>query len=97
MLNTFVVTAAAGSVSEAARRLRYGRSTVLYHIREVEKVCQVELFERDVRGFSLTRRGRSALHMSQQLLRIAADLRSLPVEPTPRSSFPRRGARADFG
>ncbi|MEU8329499.1 LysR family transcriptional regulator [Micromonospora sp. NPDC048839] len=78
MLRTFVTAASAGSVSEAAKRLRYGKSTVLYHIREVEKVCRVELFEREVRGLNLTRSGHAALRISQELLRIAAELKSLP-------------------
>jgi DNA-binding transcriptional LysR family regulator len=82
MLNTFVVAALTGSVSETARRLRYGKSTVLYHIREVEKDCRTELFERDVRGLSLTCRGRMALKISQQLLRTAAQLTALSLGPT---------------
>ncbi|WP_083936939.1 LysR family transcriptional regulator [Longispora albida] len=78
MLRTFVVAAATGSITETAKKLKYGKSTVLYHIREVEKACRSELFEREMRGLSLTRAGQQALEISQQVLRMTAELRSLP-------------------
>ncbi|MCG5448550.1 MULTISPECIES: LysR family transcriptional regulator [Micromonospora] len=93
MLRTFVTAASSGSVSEAAKKLRYGKSTVLYHIREVEKVCRVELFEREVRGLNLTRNGHVALRISQELLRIAAELKSLP----PANAETRQNKRFDDG
>jgi DNA-binding transcriptional LysR family regulator len=79
MLFTFMVAASTGSVAETAKRLRYSKSTVLYHIREVEKACGAELFERDVRGLVLTRSGQKALEISKQLLRKADELKSLPA------------------
>ncbi|MFD6885003.1 LysR family transcriptional regulator [Streptomyces sp. NPDC059957] len=79
MLYTFVVAASTGSITETAKRLKYGKSTVVYHIREVEKVCRLELFEREVRGFRLTGAGRKALEISEQLLRMTAELKSLPL------------------
>jgi len=81
MLNTFVVAATTGSVSETARTLRYSESTVSYHIREVEKFCRGQLFERQIRGLSLTRRGMAVLEISHQLLRMASELESLPLQP----------------
>lgn len=80
MLKTFVVAASTGSVSETAKKLRYGKSTVLYHIREVEKACHTDLFDREARGLNLTREGELALEISHQLLRVAAELTSLPTE-----------------
>lgn len=79
MLYTFMIAASTGSVAEAAKKLRYSKSTVLYHIREVEKACGAELFDRDVRRFTLTRSGQKALEISEQLLRKADELKSLPT------------------
>lgn len=79
MLYTFMIAASTGSVAETAKKLRYSKSTVLYHIREVEKACGAELFERDVRKFTLTRSGQKALEISEQLLRKADELKSLPT------------------
>jgi len=81
MLRTFVVAASTGSVAETAKKLRYCESTVLYHIREVEKICRTQLFERQTRGLNLTRKGRVALDISQQLLRRVSELESLHSRP----------------
>ncbi|MDI6103884.1 LysR family transcriptional regulator [Actinoplanes sp. NEAU-A12] len=98
MLKTFVVAASTGSIAETAKKLKYGKSTVAYHIREVEKVCQVELFEREVRGLSLTSKGQRALKISEQLLQMTAELKSLP-STTPAGGFNRdrlHGAGGDL-
>ncbi|MFD5204683.1 LysR family transcriptional regulator [Streptomyces sp. NPDC058375] len=79
MLYTFMIAASTGSIAETAKKLRYSKSTVLYHIREVEKACGAELVERDVRRFTLTRSGQKALEISEQLLRKADELKSLPT------------------
>ncbi|PSK70952.1 LysR family transcriptional regulator [Streptomyces sp. CS149] len=79
MLYTFMIAASTGSIAETAKRLRYSKSTVLYHIREVEKACGSELVERDVRKFTLTRSGQKALEISEQLLQKADELKSLPT------------------
>ena len=81
MVNTFVVAATAGSISAAARKLRYSESTVAYHVREVERACRVQLFERNMRGFKLTRDGHAALAISEKLLRTASELEALPPLP----------------
>ncbi|MCX5204522.1 LysR family transcriptional regulator [Streptomyces sp. NBC_00237] len=88
-----MTAALTGSVTEAAKKLSYGKSTVLYHIREVEKVCGVELFEREVRGFNLTRPGQAAYEISEKVLQIAAELKSLPTMDSPKGAMARlRGA-----
>ncbi|MGA5623302.1 LysR family transcriptional regulator [Pedobacter suwonensis] len=79
MLYTFMIAASTGSIAETAKRLRYSKSTVLYHIREVEKACGSELVERDIRKFTLTRSGQKALEISEQLLQKADELKSLPT------------------
>ncbi|WP_433546449.1 LysR family transcriptional regulator [Streptomyces sp. CA-294286] len=86
MLYTFVVAASTGSITETAKKLRYGKSTVLYHIREVEKVCGSELFEREARGCNLTHSGRKAFEISEKLLRMTAELKSLPSGESPRAA-----------
>lgn len=78
MVNTFVVAATVGSISAAARKLRYSESTVAYHVREIEKACRAQLFERNIRGFNLTRDGRVALAISEKLLHTASELQTLP-------------------
>lgn len=85
MVNTFVVAATAGSISAAARKLRFSESTVSYHVREIEKACRAQLFERCVRGFTLTRDGHAALELSHKLLSAASELETLPQRsPAPR-------------
>lgn len=87
MLKTFVVAALTGSVSKAAKELRYCESTVSYHIREVEKVCRAPLFDRETRGFTLTRSGRKALELAQRMLPLSEQLSEVSKGPRrPRQS-----------
>ena len=81
MLQTFVTAASTGSISEAAKKLSYSESTVAYHIREVEKVCGTRLFDKEMRGLILTRRGQAAVDIARQLLHFSAQLTSLPARP----------------
>ncbi len=81
MVNTFVVAATAGSISAAARKLRYRESTVAHHVREVERACRVQLFERNMRGFTFTLDGQAALAISEKLLHTASELEALPPRP----------------
>lgn len=86
MLKTFVEAASRRSVADAAKELQYSESTVTYHIREVEKVCRAELFERRVRGLTLTHSGRVALDIARLMLALSAALETLPAHSSSRRS-----------
>lgn len=81
MLNTFVVAASAGSISASAKLLSFSESTVAYHVHEVEKACHGQLFDREVRGLNLTRRGRVVLAVAHELLALVSVLEALPAQP----------------
>lgn len=76
MVRTFVTVASAAGVADAARELMYSESTVLYHVRELEKAWQVPLFVRGGGRMRLSAHGRAALEPARQLLRMADHLQS---------------------
>lgn len=68
LLRTFVVVAEVGSISRAAQRLVYSNSSVFYHIRDLEKILGVRLFERMDKSMELTMAGRAIAPFAKDLL-----------------------------
>lgn len=92
MLKTFVVATSTGSISKTAQMLRYSESTVWYHIREIEKSSGSLLFDREVRGLSLTREGKEIQDLARELLKIidAIEKTRSTASPVPVRRAPRR-------
>lgn len=57
LLQTFLVVAEAGQISEAARRLHLCQPAITGHIRRLEADLDTTLFIRSAHGMSLTPRG----------------------------------------
>lgn len=77
-LRAFLAVAQAGSVREAAARLRLAQSAVSRRIQQMEQQLGVVLLERGARGVTLTPAGEILLHhareASQQVERLQAEL-----------------------
>lgn len=75
---TFVAVAEAGSISEAARRLRLSKSVVSERLAELERGLGTNLLHRTTRKLSLTEDGAAFLERAQRIVReiedAAADL-----------------------
>lgn len=75
---TFVTVAEAGSISEAARRLRLSKSVVSERLSEMEKALGATLLHRTTRKLTLTEDGtaflRRATRIAQEVREAAADL-----------------------
>lgn len=63
----FVVAAEAGSLSAAAQLLDSNQSTVARHIDALEKSLGIKLFQRSVKGLSLTGEGQAVYEQAQQI------------------------------
>jgi DNA-binding transcriptional LysR family regulator len=66
---TFVAVAAAGSMSEAARRLGVSRSMVSERLAELERTLGARLLQRTTRKVSLTEDGQAFLERAQRIVR----------------------------
>ena len=75
---TFVTVAEAGSISEAARRLRLSKSVVSERLSEMEKALGATLLHRTTRKLTLTEDGAAflqrATRIAQEVREAAADL-----------------------
>lgn len=75
---TFVAVAEAGSISEAARRLRLSKSVVSERLSELEKTLGAILLHRTTRKLTLTEDGTAflerAIRIAQEVREAAADL-----------------------
>lgn len=67
-LKTFVVVAREGSITRAAERLHLSQPAVSAHIKAIEDMLSLPLFERTARGMSLTREGQRLLARAEQTL-----------------------------
>jgi DNA-binding transcriptional LysR family regulator len=61
----FLAAAEAGSLSGAAKKLESNQSTVGRHIDTLESTLGIKLFQRSVKGLSLTQEGQSVFEQSQ--------------------------------
>jgi DNA-binding transcriptional LysR family regulator len=71
LLETFREVAARGSFSAAAEALAFTQPAVSQHVARLEKQIGTKLFERDARGVTPTRAGRSLLGHAEALLEAA--------------------------
>lgn len=71
LLETFREVAARGSFSAAAEALAFTQPAVSQHIARLEKQIGTKLFDRDARGVTPTRAGRSLLRHAEMLLEAA--------------------------
>ncbi|MXQ09790.1 LysR family transcriptional regulator [Alphaproteobacteria bacterium GH1-50] len=76
-LKTFLAVAEAGSLTGAARRLGQSQPTVGRHIKAMETALGVELFVRDLTGFTLTETGATLLEPAHEMALAAARLAQL--------------------
>lgn len=67
-LETFAVAAREGSMSAAAERLGYARSTVTGHVQNLEKSLGAQLFDRRSIGHPLTMSGVALLEHAEKIL-----------------------------
>src|SRR5258708_12607860 len=67
LLQTFLVVAEAGQISEAARRLHLSQPAVTGQIRRLEADLETTLFIRSAQGVSLTPRGATLRERLQDL------------------------------
>jgi DNA-binding transcriptional LysR family regulator len=74
LLQTFLVVAEVGQISEAARRLHLSQPTVTGQIRRLEANLETTLFTRSARGVSLTPRG---AHLRERLQDVFAELEQI--------------------
>ncbi|XXU15176.1 LysR family transcriptional regulator [Sorangium sp. So ce861] len=70
---TFVAVAEAGSISEAARRLRASKSVVSERLAELEKSAGASLIQRTTRKLSLTEDGAAFLERAVRIVREVED------------------------
>ncbi|MEO9518607.1 MAG: LysR family transcriptional regulator [Paracoccaceae bacterium] len=90
LVQSFLMVAETGSLSEAARRLNQSQPTIGRHIRALEKQLQTSLFERHQRGFNLTNEGAALVphaksaRDSMQALRLTAAGQESQMEGTVR-------------
>src|ERR1700726_1266388 len=74
LLQTFLVVAEAGQISEAARRLHLSQPAVTGQIRRLEADLETTLFIRSAQGVSLTPRGG---HLRERLQDVFAELEQI--------------------
>jgi DNA-binding transcriptional LysR family regulator len=70
---TFVAVAEAGSISEAARRLRLSKSVVSERLAELERSVGTHLLHRTTRKLSLTEDGSAFLERAARIVREVED------------------------
>ena len=66
-INSFVRIARAGSLSKAAKETNRPKATLSHGLRRLEDCMQVELFQRNARGLSLTDAGRAYLEQTGRI------------------------------
>lgn len=75
-LRSFAAVAELGNLTRAAERLHLSQPAVSAHIKALEEVLEVTLFERTPSGMTLTAAGRLLLHEAENVMAAAQQLRS---------------------
>lgn len=73
-LKTFVAVAREGSITRASERLFLSQPAVSAHVKTMEDMLGITLFERTVRGMTLTSHGQRILTMAERTLEIHREL-----------------------
>ena len=79
-IKTFVAAAQAGSFGAAARRLRTSQPTITRRIDDLETRLGVRLFDRGLRGVSLTRAGERIYDRALSMQRASVDIERMALE-----------------
>ncbi|MGH6999662.1 MAG: LysR family transcriptional regulator [Phenylobacterium sp.] len=79
-IKTFVAAAQTGSFGAAARRLRTTQPTVTRRIEELEVRLRAKLFDRGLRGVSLTRAGEMVYDRALTMQRASLDIERLSLD-----------------
>ena len=74
-IETFFWVATLGGFRAAAEKLSATQPAISQRIASLESDLGVKLFERDVRGISLTAKGRELLSHAERMLQLRGDLR----------------------
>src|SRR3990167_6650551 len=77
---TFVAAAQDGSFGAAARRLRTSQPTIARRIDDLETRLGVRLFDRGLRGVSLTRAGERIYDRALSMQRASVDIERMALE-----------------
>lgn len=92
MLRAFVTVDRAGSITDAARELRFSVPAVSAQVQALEKGCGVRLVQRRGSGVVLTEAGRRAVPLARLMLAAAKELErvgdSMPDRMPGVKSFP---------
>lgn len=80
-LRIFRAVAQEGSVTKAARRLKYVQSNVTARIQQLESELQIPLFYRHRRGVTLTPAGKSLLEYANRILHLLEEARQAVAGP----------------
>lgn len=75
-LRSFAAVAELGNLTRAAERLHLSQPAVSAHIKALEELLEVVLFERGSSGMALTAAGRLLLHEAENVMAAAQQLRS---------------------
>ncbi len=75
-LRSFAAVAETGNLTRAAERLHLSQPAVSAHIKALEELLEVVLFERGPGGMTLTAAGRLLLHEAENVMAAAQQLRS---------------------
>jgi DNA-binding transcriptional LysR family regulator len=79
-LKAFVVAAQAGSFGAAARRLRISQPTMTRRIEELEDRLRVRLFDRGLKGVTLTRAGEMVYDRALTMQRASVEIERLTLD-----------------
>lgn len=74
MLRALVMVERSGSITDAARVLRFSAPAVSAHLQALERECGVRLVRRDGAGVRLTEEGRRAVPIARLILAAAEEL-----------------------
>ena len=81
-VETFLWVARLGSFSAAAEKLHTTQASISNRIATLERDLGVRLFDRDIRGTTLTAAGQIALSKAEEVVRAATDFREAVADPT---------------
>jgi DNA-binding transcriptional LysR family regulator len=95
LLRSFVIVAETANFTVASERISLSQSTVSQHIRRLEDLVGVALFERDTRNVRLTRHGEALHRYAVQILKLMDEAMTTVCGP-PLNGTVRLGLPEDF-
>lgn len=95
LLRSFVIVAETANFTVASERISLSQSTVSQHIRRLEDLVGVPLFERDTRNVRLSRQGEALHRYAMQILKLMDEAMTTVCGP-PLNGTVRLGLSEDF-